>query len=163
MQWNDDLEEGTPAHSLASCTAKTIRSVAGPGAGKSFAIQRRISRLMSEGVKPEKILAITFTRTAAKALKRDISSLEVEDSDRVVARTLHSHALSILMREDIIEQTHRNPRMILEHEIRPGIHDLGREKYGTIEEREDLKDAYLAAWATLQIDEPGFTKVVSNF
>jgi DNA helicase-2/ATP-dependent DNA helicase PcrA len=116
MNWNDNLEEGTPAHNLASSTARTIRSVAGPGAGKSFAIQRRIARLMSEGVVPEKILAITFTRTAAKDLRRDISALEVENSDKVVARTLHSHALGILMRADIIEQTNRTPRMILEHE-----------------------------------------------
>lgn len=158
MNWNDDLEEGTPAHNLASSTARTIRSVAGPGAGKSFAIQRRIARLMSEGVVPEKILAITFTRTAAKDLRREISALDVEDSDKVVARTLHSHALGILMRADIIEQTNRIPRMILEHEIKPAIRDLERDKYGSVKEREELRDAYLAAWATLQVDEPGFTK-----
>lgn len=158
MKWNDDLKEGTPVHNLASSTAKTIRSVAGPGAGKSFAIQRRITRLMSESVAPEKILAITFTRTAAKNLKRDISSLDVEHSEKVIARTLHSHALSILMRADIIEQTHRTPRMILEHEIKPGMYDLEKAKYGTLAEREILRDSYLAAWATLQLDEPGFTK-----
>lgn len=158
MKWNDKLEEGSPAHNLASSTARTIRSVAGPGAGKSFAIQRRIARLMSEGIAPERILAITFTRTAAKDLRRDISGLDVENSENVVARTLHSHALGILMRADIIEQTQRTPRMILEHEIKPAIRDLEREKYGTIKEREDLKDAYLAAWATLQVDEAGFTK-----
>jgi DNA helicase II / ATP-dependent DNA helicase PcrA len=158
MKWNDNLEEGTPAYNLASSTARTIRSVAGPGAGKSFAIQRRITRLMSEGFTPERILAITFTRTAAKDLKRDISNLKVENSENVVARTLHSHALSILMRADIIEQTARTPRMILEHEIKPALRDLGKEKYGSVNNREDLKDAYLAAWATLQVDEPGFTK-----
>ncbi len=158
MNWNDNLEAGTPAHNLASSTAKTIRSVAGPGAGKSFAIQRRIARLMAEGVSPEKILAITFTRTAAKDLKRDISSLDVEHSEKVVARTLHSHALGILMRADIIEQTNRTPRMILEHEIKPALRDLDKDKYGTVKEREELRDAYLAAWATLQLDEPGFTK-----
>lgn len=158
MNWNDDLEEGTPAHNLASCKAKTIRSVAGPGTGKSFAIQRRIVRLMAEGIKPEKILAITFTRTAARDLRRDISKLEVVDSENVVARTLHSHALGILMRADIIEKTHRIPRMILDHEIKPAIRDLKKEKYGTVDERKALKDAYLAAWATLQVDEPGFAK-----
>lgn len=158
MNWDDNLEEGTPAYNLASSTAKTIRSVAGPGAGKSFAIQRRITRLMSEGCAPERILAITFTRTAAKDLKRDISNLKVENSENVVARTLHSHALGILMRADIIEQTGRTPRMILEHEIKPALRDLGKEKYGSINDRENLKDEYLAAWATLQVDEPGFTK-----
>lgn len=158
MKWNDNLEEKSPAYNLAASTAHTIRSVAGPGSGKSFAIQRRIAKLMADGTRPEKILAITFTRTAANDLKKDISSLEVVDSENVVARTLHSHALSILMRADIIEKTNRTPRMILEHEMKPGIHDLEREKYGTINERGQLTDSYLAAWATLQVDEAGFTK-----
>lgn len=154
MQWNDGLEEGTPAHILASSEADTIRSVAGPGAGKSFAIQRRIARLMSEGVNPRKILAVTFTRTAAHDLKKDISQLDVEDSENVVARTLHSHALSILMRADVIEKTKRTPRMILDHELKPGLYDLKRD-YGGIREMKRMSDSYLAAWATLQTDEIG--------
>ncbi|MGV7222184.1 MAG: UvrD-helicase domain-containing protein [Nitrospinales bacterium] len=158
MKWNDNLEVGSPAHVLASSTDQTVRSMAGPGTGKSFGIQRRIAKLMDDGVRPEKILAITFTRTAANDLKKDIGSMEVSGSENVVAKTIHSHALSILMRADIIEKTHRTPRMILEHEMKGGLHDLGKEKYGTITERKILRDSYLAAWATLQIDEAGFTK-----
>ena len=158
MDWNEGLKKGTPAYDFASSTEKTIRSVAGPGTGKSFAIQRRIVRLMSEGVNPKKILAISFTRTAARDLKNDISSLDVVGSENIKAVTLHSHALGILMREDVIEKTNRTPRMILEHEIKPGLRDLGSQKYGDIKNRKFLCDSYLAAWATLQVDEPGFAQ-----
>ncbi len=154
MKWNDGLEEGTPAHTLASSKSHTIRSVAGPGAGKSFAIQRRITRLLSEGINPEKILAVTFTRTAANDLRKDISELAVVDSEKVAARTLHSHALGILMRSDVIEKTQRTPRMILEHELKPGLYDLTND-YGTLPEKKKMSDSYLAAWATLQADGTG--------
>ena len=40
MAWNDNLEIGTPAHEIASSTHNRIRVLAGPGAGKSFAMKR---------------------------------------------------------------------------------------------------------------------------
>lgn len=90
MAWNDGLEEGTPAHNLASTDSATIRAVAGPGSGKSFAIKRRVARLLEAGIPPEQILAITFTRTAAQDLKREISSLGIPGAEAVHSRTLHS-------------------------------------------------------------------------
>lgn len=158
MAWNDDLEDGTPAHEFASADSKTIRTVAGPGSGKSFAIGRRIARLLESGMSPQKILAITFTRTAAKDLKDDISALDVEGSENVRACTIHSLALSIIMRDNVIEQTGRNPRMILDHEIAPALRDLDDTKFGDVRNKKALLDAYLAAWATLQNDDPGFAK-----
>jgi superfamily I DNA/RNA helicase len=158
MSWNDNLEENTPVHDFASSEASIIRAVAGPGSGKSFAIGRRIARMIEEGLDPEKILAITFTRTAAKDLKDDISNLTVAGSERVTAQTLHSHALSILMKEQVIEHTGRKPRMILDHEIMPALRDLNNPNFGDINNKKKLKDAYLAAWATLQTDDPGFTQ-----
>ena len=69
MAWNDNIEAGSPAYNLASSNENTIRAVAGPGSGKSFAINKRILRLLESDVSPNKILAITFTRTAAHDLK----------------------------------------------------------------------------------------------
>ena len=158
MKWNDDLEVGTPVYEFAKSKEKTICSVAGPGTGKSFAIKRRIARLMEDGIKPEKILAITFTRTAAKDLKTDISSLDIKGTESVVARTLHSHALNILMRNEVIEKTGRTPRMILDHEINSALHDLDNEEFGGLKDKKKLLGEYLAAWATMQIDNPGYAK-----
>lgn len=158
MKWDDGLKSGTPAYDFASSTSNTICSVAGPGTGKSFAIKRRIARLMSDGVNPKKILAITFTRTAAKDLKTEISSLKIKGTESVVATTIHSHALSILMRNDVIEKTGRIPRMILEHEINSALHDLDDDEFGGVKDKRKLVGEYLAAWATMQVDAPGYTK-----
>lgn len=158
MKWDDDLKKGTPVYNFASSKSKTICSVAGPGTGKSFAIKRRIARLMEDGINPKKILAITFTRTAAKDLKTEISSLAIKGTESVVAKTLHSHALRILMRNEVIEKTGRFPRMILDHEINSALHDLDDNDFGGLKEKKKLVGEYLAAWATMQIDDPGYAK-----
>ncbi|HBG17884.1 MAG TPA: hypothetical protein DDY32_00990 [Desulfobulbaceae bacterium] len=158
MKWDDDLKKGSPVYNFAWSKSKTICSVAGPGTGKSFAIKRRIARLMEDGVNPKKILAITFTRTAAKDLKTEISSLAMKGTESVVAKTLHSHALSILMRNEVIEKTGRIPRMILDHEMNSALHDLDDDDFGGIKDKKKLVGEYLAAWATMQVDDPGYAK-----
>jgi superfamily I DNA/RNA helicase len=158
MPWNDNLEVGTPAHALASTESRTIRAVAGPGSGKSFAIKRRIARLLEQGVQPDQILAITFTRTAAHDLKTEISSLGIPGSDEVHSRTLHSHALKMLMQAEILERTGRRARMVIDHEILPALRDIDKKEYGGLKEKKQLLDSYLAGWACLQSDTPGFVK-----
>ena len=162
MTWNNELEEGSPAYNLAASNAPTIRAVAGPGSGKSFAIKKRILRLLEERVRPEKILAITFTRAAAQDLETEISSLGVEGAGQVHSRTVHSHALRILMNEDVLEQTGRYPRMVIEHEQQPILRDIGREEFGGINGKNKLLKAYLAGWARLQQDEAGFVQTPND-
>ncbi len=156
MTWNNGLEEGTPAYKLAASEANTIRAVAGPGSGKSFAIKKRILRILESGASPEKILAITFTRTAAHDLKTEISSLGIDGAERVHSRTLHSHALRILMHDSVLEQTGRVPRMVIDHEQKPIFRDIDNPDFGNIRDKERLLDAYMAGWARLQQDEAGF-------
>jgi len=158
MTWNNDIEEGSPAYNLAASNAQTIRAVAGPGSGKSFAINRRILRLLEEGVEPEKILAITFTRNAAQDLKSEISSLGIKGAEKVHSRTVHSHALRILMNEGVLEQTNRFPRMVIEHEQQPILRDIDRAEFGGVREKKLLLDSYLAGWARMQQDEAGFVQ-----
>ena len=165
MAWNDDIEVDSPAYKLAASESATIRAVAGPGSGKSFAIKKRILRLLESGVSPDKILAVTFTRTAAHDLRTEISSLRIEGAENVHSRTLHSHALRILMQEGVLEQTGRNPRMVIEHEQQPILRDIDRTEFGGVRNKKKLLDAYLAGWARLQQDEPGFvqSEIDENF
>ncbi|MDA0737120.1 MAG: ATP-dependent helicase, partial [Bacteroidetes bacterium] len=139
--------------------------VAGPGSGKSFAINKRILRLLESGVSPDNILAITFTRTAAHDLKSEISSLGIEGAEQVHTRTVHSHALRILMKDGVLDQTGRVPRMVIEHEQQPILRDLDREEFEGVRNKKQLLDSYLAGWAKLQQDEPGFTEsqIAKNF
>lgn len=158
MAWNDGLENNTPTYSLASSDADTIRSVAGPGSGKTFALIRRIIRLLESAVDPKKILAITFTRNASNDLKKEILQLETDNADKIVSHTLHSHALGILMHAEVLERTNRAPRMVIPHEILPALYDMPENKYGSITEKRKLLTEYLAGWAKLQTDTPGFVK-----
>lgn len=158
MAWDDDLEAGTPAYDLAAIDAATIRAVAGPGSGKSFGIKRRVARLLESGVAPSDILAITFTRNAAKDLKNEIESLGIPGADEVHSGTIHSLALRILMQADVLERTGRTPRMVIDHEIAPALRDIADEKYGDIRAKRKLLSEYLAAWASLQTDVPGYAK-----
>ena len=65
MAWNEHLEPNTPTYDFAVAPARSIRVLAGPGTGKSFGLQKRVARLLEEGADPKRILAVTFTRTAA--------------------------------------------------------------------------------------------------
>ena len=64
-----------------------MRVLAGPGTGKSYALKRKVMRLLEEGKDPGRILALTFTNVAADSLKKELNSLEVPGADLVRART----------------------------------------------------------------------------
>ena len=156
MTWDDDLK---PPHlDVAAYPDSPLRVLAGPGTGKTFAIMRRVSRLLEEGENPKDILLVTFTRMAAKDLVGKISELGIAEADNVVAKTLHSLSFSMLQREQVIEATNRSPRTLLKFEMNPLVHDLKHQGLGKIRDlRKNIK-AYESAWARLQRDKPGWTQ-----
>ena len=54
MPWHDNLDPRSPAYGIASARERYIRVVAGPGTGKSFALKRRVARLLEEGANPSR-------------------------------------------------------------------------------------------------------------
>ncbi|SMC67972.1 ATP-dependent helicase [Pedobacter africanus] len=94
---NANLIQDAAAQDLAP----TIRLVAGPGTGKSFVIERRVHWLLSsQNIHPESIIAVSFTRAAAKDLKDRIYSYCANHNQGNVTdvkiSTLHALALYML-------------------------------------------------------------------
>jgi DNA helicase-2/ATP-dependent DNA helicase PcrA len=89
VAWSDGMDPASPAYGIAASTAKRMRVIAGPGTGKSFAMKRRVARLLEEGVKPREILSVTFTRVAAEAQRRfSMFKLFLQPQNRVALRYL---------------------------------------------------------------------------
>jgi DNA helicase-2/ATP-dependent DNA helicase PcrA len=83
---------------IARYPGTPLRVVAGPGTGKTFALMRRVARLLEEGVQPERILAVTFTRTAASDLVEKLAALGADGAENVAAKTLRSVSFGMLSR-----------------------------------------------------------------
>jgi DNA helicase-2/ATP-dependent DNA helicase PcrA len=62
---------------------------AGPGSGKTRVIVERIGHMLNEGVKPESILATTFTRKAADEMNERLRAKGVNVS-RMAVQTMHA-------------------------------------------------------------------------
>lgn len=74
--------------------------IAGAGSGKTRVLTLRIAYLLSQGVKPYRVLALTFTNKAAMEMKRRIAEIVGEETASMVhAGTFHSIFLRILRRE----------------------------------------------------------------
>jgi len=155
MAWYDDLSPQSPAFQIASSTNPRIRVVAGPGTGKSFAMKRRVARLLENGVDPNAILPVTFTRVAAEDLHRELVGMGVTGCDELEGVTIHSLALRMLMRNHVLNATGRVPRPLNEFELEPLIYDL-MGAHGGKQAVKKLKTAYEAAWARLQHQQPGY-------
>lgn len=155
MSWDSGLEG--PAYYIASTDHTPLCVVAGPGTGKTFTLMRRVTRLIQEeGVDPSRILACTFTRTAAEDLALSVAALGVQGADQIRAQTLHSLCFSMLSREYIFNTTGRVPRPLLKFEERFLLQDLCAAGHGGIRDCVERLLAFSAAWARLQHERPGW-------
>ncbi len=155
MAWFDGLTPGTPAHSIASTMNPRVRVVAGPGTGKSYAMKRRVARLLESGVAPDLILPVTFTRVAAQDLHRELVNMGVPGCNALNAHTLHSLALRMLTRNHVLAATGRIPRPLNDFETEAMVCDL-MAAHGGKRAVDTLKQAYEAAWARLNHQTPGY-------
>jgi DNA helicase-2/ATP-dependent DNA helicase PcrA len=154
MAW--DYELSPEQREYASYAARILRLVAGPGTGKTRVMTRRVAYLIEEEeVDPSSILALTFSRAAARELRQRLEVLLGEDTgDRPGVFTLHAFALRQLLR------TRGAPT--LPHPIR--IADDYDERWVVQEEIADLADmtvrqvqrefrSLASDWETLKAEE----------
>jgi DNA helicase-2/ATP-dependent DNA helicase PcrA len=110
--------------------------ISGPGSGKTRCLTHRIAHLIASGIRPEQILAVTFTNKAANEIKERVEHLLKGDHAWVQGRptlgTFHSIGLRILRKEipllgygstftilDINDQTALVKRIIAGMELDP--------------------------------------------
>lgn len=157
MAWDDGLTKDSPAYAIASASASRIKVIAGPGAGKSYAMKRRVARLLEAGVFPNRLLAVTFTRVAAEDMHRELCASGAPGADGLKGMTLHSLALQILFRRHVFEALGRVPRVLNKFETEVLVQDIAASS-GGVRVARDLIERYTAAWARRQDDEPGFVQ-----
>ncbi|MBL9076314.1 MAG: UvrD-helicase domain-containing protein [Planctomycetes bacterium] len=155
MKWDQGLTG--EALLIAKSTNSPLWVAAGPGTGKTFALMRRLARLLEvDRVQPSRILVCTFTRTAATDLARSVADLGVLGSEQVRALTLHAFCFSMLSNEAVFEVTGRVPRPLLQSEERFMLEDLKQEGLGGIRDCTKKLTAFAAAWARLQHEVAGW-------
>jgi len=111
MAWEQGLI-GT-GRQIGATQESTLRVMAGPGTGKSFAMKRRVARLLEEGVNPRRILAVTFTRNAAASIVEDLHNLNIAGCANIRAGTLHSFSFSLLTKDEVLQFSGRVPRPVI--------------------------------------------------
>lgn len=99
-----------------------VRLVAGPGSGKSFVIEERVTWLIqNQNISPNDIIAVSFTRASANDLRERIYSkgniIGINNIDQVRVSTLHSLALFILRRTGNLAQYPTDPTILDDWEL----------------------------------------------
>ena len=86
-----------PSQKRAAETDKCPTLVyAGPGTGKTQTLTTRINQLVSNGIEPKKILALTFSNKAAEEMRERIAKIDETVAAQAHIMTFHAFGLEIL-------------------------------------------------------------------
>jgi superfamily I DNA/RNA helicase len=108
-------------HAAAHDPRQHVRVVAGPGTGKSSAIEERVCWLLSQGIQPGAICAVSFTRASALDLRQRVHAYCVSNGQQagtqVRVTTLHSLALRTLRAAGLLAAYPTEPLVMDEWEL----------------------------------------------
>ncbi len=76
-----------------------VSVVAGAGSGKTRTLTSRIAYMISEGIKPSSIVAVTFTNKAAREMKERVINLIGPHAEAITVSTFHSFCAGFLRNE----------------------------------------------------------------
>jgi len=165
MVWLDGLDDRQIE--AAAHLGSHARLLAGPGTGKTVTLTRRIVKLIvQDGVPPESILAVAFTRINAFDLRRTLEQ-QLEGSGAAIPRvsTLHSYALRQLLRNAALITTLPQPlriaddfeeKTIIRQDLRSILALTDREIKG--------KFADLSSdWESLAVEQDGYQPADPQF
>ncbi|MDP3480203.1 MAG: ATP-dependent helicase [Desulfoprunum sp.] len=92
----DELNEAQ--YQAVTTTEGPVLVIAGAGSGKTRTLVYRVAHLMQQGVAPENILLLTFTRKASQEMLWRAGRLLNDSCNRVVGGTFHGTANMLLRR-----------------------------------------------------------------
>jgi DNA helicase II / ATP-dependent DNA helicase PcrA len=141
--------------------SSSIRLVAGPGTGKSSAIEARVCWLLANNVPPENIRAVSFTLASAHDLRIRVHSHSSEPgygaANDVRVTTLHSLALGLLRMAGQLGAYPVEPLVLDKWEVDnifdeefAHVHHVGKRR------REDIRRAHEAFWSTGEWDPSNY-------
>lgn len=138
---------------------------AGPGAGKTTVLTRRIAYLISQkNVPRESCLAITFTKKAAGEMRERLKKLLPEDFNKINIHTFHSLCFSILKQnyqqagldkdfmviseqeKKLLEKEYKKDKMLV-------FDDLISLTLKLFEENPSIKESYQKLFQFVSVDE----------
>lgn len=102
--------------------------IAGPGSGKTRVITYKIAYLLSQGVNPNEIMLVTFTRAAAKQMMDRIKSATDQDISGITAGTFH-HVCNAILRRYAKTIDYQNNFSILDSEDSKDLLKIIRNEY----------------------------------
>jgi DNA helicase II / ATP-dependent DNA helicase PcrA len=92
-----DLSELNPSQKQAAeFTEGPLLVIAGAGSGKTKTLVFRVAKLIDDGVAPESILLLTFTRKAAQEMLKRATTILDHRCNNVGGGTFHAFAVTIL-------------------------------------------------------------------
>ncbi len=151
----------------AQSPAPQVRLVAGPGTGKSKAIEKRVAHVLNNGAVPSAVYVISFTVAASAELRDRIAAHCATQPCAAVAvgvrvSTLHALALRILRSANLLAALYPHDPVVLDDWERKIIFDLElANTLGCTPTRAgDVRLAHDAAWQTLNpafINQPAIT------
>ncbi|MBR3889042.1 UvrD-helicase domain-containing protein, partial [bacterium] len=97
-EYKVDYEKELNPQQLQAVMSKegSILVIAGAGSGKTKTLTFRVARLIEDGVAPENILLLTFTKKAAAEMLNRATSVLDDRCENVAGGTFHSFANMIL-------------------------------------------------------------------
>lgn len=127
IRYRDELNDAQ--YEAAAHLNGPVLVVAGAGTGKTRTLTYRVARLIEQGVRPEAILLLTFTRKAAREMLRRASMLLDERTERVSGGTFHSFA-NMLLRQYSAEIGYASSFTILDQGDSEDVINLLRTRLG---------------------------------